>query len=173
MQVENAGLKDRLKCRFKVVMQACPSKLSSGTESEVGRARRSLSRERRRGTLHLKEMPGWKYSIRAMPKIRQQGRFLWKWATGYKNSLQFNEYKILKDSGKVSHEVAKQLAGKEYEKFRVIQDRNFESDFDKEINKLNPGRNKTLWPSCFRFIAQTQSASRTAWPRAFLPDGRA
>lgn len=53
--------------------------------------------------------------------------------------LHFNEYKILKDSGKVSHEVAKRLAAKEYEKFRVIQDRNFESDFDKEIKKLNSG----------------------------------
>lgn len=56
--------------------------------------------------------------------------------------LQFNEYKILKDSGKVSHEVAKQLAEREYEKFRVMQDRNFESDFDKEIKKLNPGSKK-------------------------------
>jgi hypothetical protein len=32
--------------------------------------------------------------------------------------LQFNEYQILKDSGKVSHEVVVELAGKEYEKFR-------------------------------------------------------
>ena len=51
--------------------------------------------------------------------------------------LQFNEYEILKDAGKVSHEVAKKLAGKEYEKFRIIQDESYESDFEKEINKLN------------------------------------
>jgi hypothetical protein len=50
--------------------------------------------------------------------------------------LQFNEYKILKDAGKVTHEVARQLAEQEYEKFRVLQDRNFESDFDKEVKKL-------------------------------------
>jgi hypothetical protein len=50
--------------------------------------------------------------------------------------LKFNEYKILKDAGKVSHEVAKELAEKEYEKFRIIQDKNFESDFDKEIKKI-------------------------------------
>lgn len=50
--------------------------------------------------------------------------------------LQFNEYKILKDAGKVSHEVAKKLAEKEYEKYRVIQDRNFESDFDREVKSL-------------------------------------
>lgn len=52
--------------------------------------------------------------------------------------LQFNEYQILKDAGKVSHEVAIQLAGKEYEKFRVLQDQQFESDFEKELKKLKP-----------------------------------
>lgn len=52
--------------------------------------------------------------------------------------LKFNEYKILKDAGKVSHEVARKLAEEAYEKFRVIQDRNFESDFDEEVKKLNP-----------------------------------
>jgi hypothetical protein len=56
--------------------------------------------------------------------------------------LQFNEYKILKDAGKVSHEVAKKLAEKEYEKYRVIQDRNFESDFDKEVKKITPPKRK-------------------------------
>lgn len=50
--------------------------------------------------------------------------------------LQFNEYEILKDAGKVSARVAKDLAELEYEKFRVIQDRNFESDFDREVKKL-------------------------------------
>ncbi len=50
--------------------------------------------------------------------------------------LQFNEYQILSDAGKVSHEVAMNLAEKEYDKFRVIQDKNFESDFDRAIKKL-------------------------------------
>ena len=44
--------------------------------------------------------------------------------------LQFNEYQILKDAGKISHEIAVELAEKEYSKFRVIQDQNFESDFE-------------------------------------------
>ncbi|PSJ72690.1 cell filamentation protein Fic [Sphingobacteriales bacterium UPWRP_1] len=56
--------------------------------------------------------------------------------------LQFNEYKILKDAGKVSHEVAKKLAEKEYGKYRVIQDKNFESDFDKEVKKITPPKEK-------------------------------
>ncbi len=47
--------------------------------------------------------------------------------------LQFNDYEILKNAGKVSHEVAMQLAEKEYSKFRVIQDQSFESDFEKDL----------------------------------------
>jgi len=50
--------------------------------------------------------------------------------------LQFNEYQILKDAGKVSHDVAVKLTENEYEKFRIAQDRNFESDFDKEFKKF-------------------------------------
>jgi len=57
------------------------------------------------------------------------------WVTRLDAFLQFNEYNILKDAGKVSHDVAMKLAEKEYSKFRVIQDRNFESDFDKEVKK--------------------------------------
>ena len=52
--------------------------------------------------------------------------------------LQFNDYEILQNAGKVSNSVAKALAHKQYEKFRVIQDNNFESDFDKSIKKILP-----------------------------------
>ena len=58
------------------------------------------------------------------------------WATKLDAFLQFNEYEILKDAGKVSHEVALKLAEEEYYKFREIQDCNFESDFDKAITKI-------------------------------------
>ncbi len=44
--------------------------------------------------------------------------------------LRFNEYEILDNPGRVSHEIAKQFAESEFEKFRVIQDREFVSDFD-------------------------------------------
>jgi hypothetical protein len=59
------------------------------------------------------------------------------WVTRLDAFLQFNDYQILKDAGKVSHEVAMKLAENEYEKFRVIQDQHFESDFDRAIKKLN------------------------------------
>lgn len=54
--------------------------------------------------------------------------------------LQFNEYDILKDAGKISAAVAKQLAEQEYEIFRKEQDRLYESDFDKEIKNLKKGK---------------------------------
>jgi hypothetical protein len=51
--------------------------------------------------------------------------------------LQFNEESILKDNGKVSHEVAKSLAENVFETYNKIQINNYSSDFDKEILKLS------------------------------------
>ena len=56
--------------------------------------------------------------------------------------LQFNEKEILKDSGKISHEIALGLAESEYDKFRVVQDRILESDFDREVKKLLDSKKK-------------------------------
>ena len=45
--------------------------------------------------------------------------------------LQFNQREVLDNPGKVSHKVAEDFALSEFEKYRVIQDKLFESDFDK------------------------------------------
>ena len=58
------------------------------------------------------------------------------WVTKLDAFLRFNEEDVLQDSGKVSHDVAVALAESEYEKYRVIQDRMLESDFDREVKKL-------------------------------------
>jgi hypothetical protein len=50
--------------------------------------------------------------------------------------LKFNEYEVLSDVGSVSAEVAKQLAEGHYAVFRVQQDRKFESDFGKEVRRI-------------------------------------
>lgn len=50
--------------------------------------------------------------------------------------LRFNEYDILQDAGKVSHEVAKALAEEAYAQFRVGQDEMYESDFDRVVKQL-------------------------------------
>ena len=57
--------------------------------------------------------------------------------------LQFNEVAILKDAGKVTHEVALALAEEEFQKYSIIQDKLLESDFDKVVKKLSsPRKNK-------------------------------
>ena len=61
------------------------------------------------------------------------------WVNKLDAFLNFNDYKVLKDSGKISAEVAKKLAEGEYEKFRIEQDRLYESDFDKEIKSYLKG----------------------------------
>jgi hypothetical protein len=58
------------------------------------------------------------------------------WIAKLDSFLQFNEREILNDAGSVSAEIAKAFAENEYEKFRVIQDQLFESDFDRELKKI-------------------------------------
>ncbi len=50
--------------------------------------------------------------------------------------LTFNEYEILNDAGRVRKSVADIFAEKEYEKFRVIQDQEYKSDFDEVVAKV-------------------------------------
>ncbi len=58
------------------------------------------------------------------------------WVVKLDAFLQFNERDILMDSGAVTAEIAKQFAESEFEEYRIIQDRLFESDFDKVTKKL-------------------------------------
>ena len=58
------------------------------------------------------------------------------WVVKLDAFLKFNERQILNDAGKISHEVAEALALGEYEKYRVEQDKNYISDFDREVKKI-------------------------------------
>lgn len=53
------------------------------------------------------------------------------WSQRFNRFLEFNEHEILHDTGRVTHEIAKAFAESEFEKYRVVQDRLFESDFDR------------------------------------------
>lgn len=53
------------------------------------------------------------------------------WSYRLDSFLQFNEYDILSNAGKISKKVADNLAKEEFKKYRIIQDREFKSDFDK------------------------------------------
>ena len=58
------------------------------------------------------------------------------WAKKLDVFLEFNEEAILTDKGKVSTAIAKSFAESEFEKYRIIQDKTFVSDFDKYLAEL-------------------------------------
>lgn len=53
------------------------------------------------------------------------------WSQRLNRFLEFNEHEILRDTGRVTHEIAKAFAESEFEKYRLVQDQLFESDFDR------------------------------------------
>ena len=57
------------------------------------------------------------------------------WATRIDKFLEGDDRPVLDDAGRVSAEYAKEFAETEFEKYRVIQDRLFQSDFDRLMNE--------------------------------------
>ena len=64
------------------------------------------------------------------------------WVAKLDAFLKFNERQILGDAGLISHEVAETLALTEYKKYKKVKDRNYISDFDREVKKLLKKTNK-------------------------------
>lgn len=64
------------------------------------------------------------------------------WAGKLNAFLQFNEKDILNNAGKVTQAIARAFAESEFEKYRIVQDKLFESDFDKAIKKIAPQKSK-------------------------------
>jgi hypothetical protein len=58
------------------------------------------------------------------------------WINFLHQFLELSSFPILKDKGKISALEAKLKAEQEFDKYRMIQDKNYESDFDKEIKRL-------------------------------------
>ncbi|MDA0772102.1 MAG: virulence RhuM family protein [Cyanobacteria bacterium] len=58
------------------------------------------------------------------------------WSQRLDKFLEFDDRAVLQDAGRVSAEIARDHAASEFEKYRIVQDRLFESDFDKEVKKF-------------------------------------
>lgn len=58
-----------------------------------------------------------------------------EWKEKLEVFLKINEYNILKDNGKIQREIADKLALDEYKKYRIVQDKNYISDFDELITE--------------------------------------
>ncbi len=62
------------------------------------------------------------------------------WAKRLDAFLEFTERDVLQDAGKVSAEMARAHAESEFEKYRIVQDRLFQSDFDRVLKQIEtPG----------------------------------
>lgn len=68
--------------------------------------------------------------------IRKIPMSMLDWARRLDGFLEFNGNEILTGPGKISHEQAKLHAESEFEKYRIVQDRLFESDFDRMLKQL-------------------------------------
>ena len=62
--------------------------------------------------------------------------YMQDWVSRLDAFLQFNEEDILQDRGKVTVAIAKAFAESEFEKFRVLQDRTYQSDFDRLVASI-------------------------------------
>ena len=58
------------------------------------------------------------------------------WSEKLNAFLKFNKKDILNNAGKVTSEIAKSFAENEFDKYKPIQNKLFQSDFDKEIKRL-------------------------------------
>lgn len=75
-------------------------------------------------------------------RMAEKGRGTYKmadWAKRLEMFLNFNEYPVLTNAGKVRADIAKQFAETEYGKFRIIQDREYKSDFNRLIEASHNG----------------------------------
>jgi hypothetical protein len=68
--------------------------------------------------------------------LRQIPMTMADWEERLNRFIAATDREILQDAGKVSAEIAKAHAESEFEKYRIVQDRLYESDFDKAIKAI-------------------------------------
>jgi hypothetical protein len=91
------------------------------SESELGQMQRIVS-----AYLDMAEMQ----AMRKIPMTMED------WEKRLSGFLQLWDREILQDAGRISAELAKAYAESEFEKYRIVQDRLFESDFDRMLKQL-------------------------------------
>lgn len=96
------------------------------SEFELGQMQRIVS-----AYLDMAEMQ----AMRKMPMTMED------WEKRLSGFLQLWDREILQDAGRVTAELAKAHAESEFEKYRIVQDRLFESDFDRMLKALPPSAN--------------------------------
>ena len=64
------------------------------------------------------------------------------WVARLDAFLKFNEYEVLTNAGSVSAAVAKELADNQFAQYRIKQDQEFESDFEREVKRITAERSE-------------------------------
>lgn len=102
-------------------------------KADVGVAKNYLTEDELRALNNLAEQ----YLIFAEGQAqRRVAMSMRDWITKLEGFLTLNDREILKDAGKVSAQIAKTHAEQEFTRFRVIDDRQHESDFDRMVKQL-------------------------------------
>ena len=68
--------------------------------------------------------------------LRQIPMTMQDWEPRLNRFIEATDRRVLQDAGKVTAEIAKAHAETEFEKYRIVQDRLFESDFDRVIKRI-------------------------------------
>jgi hypothetical protein len=89
---------------------------------------------------HLNRIVSMYLDYAEMQAIRNKPMYMKDWIEKLNAFLKFSEYEILTNAGSISHEVALSLVNKKYEIFKKKQDKNYISDFDKEIQRIKRER---------------------------------
>jgi hypothetical protein len=76
--------------------------------------------------------------------LRQIPMTMSDWEERLNRFIAATDREILQDAGKVSAEIAKAHAESEFEKYRIVQDQLFESDFDKQVKALEQQHKKQI-----------------------------
>lgn len=71
--------------------------------------------------------------------LNQQVMTMKDWLKQVEKFLNFTDQQILRNAGKISHDMAIAKAGEEYEKYRIFQNREYQSDFDRAFVKYLKG----------------------------------
>jgi len=90
---------------------------------------------------HLNRIVTMYLDYAELQAIRNKPMYMKNWIGKLNAFLKFSEYEILANLGRISHEVALSLAHKEYEAFKKKQDKNYISDFDKEVKSIMGKKN--------------------------------
>src|SRR5690554_6432324 len=108
-------------------------------KSDISIAKNYLSQE------HIKELNRIVSAYLDLAENRAERQIrtnMQDWSKFLNQFLELSDYPILKDKGQISALKAKIKAEQEYDKYRVIQDKNYISDFDKEIKRIKGKNNE-------------------------------